>query len=73
VRICFSGHRPYAEAARAFHDAVRAERERLGCAMPEPIAPAALMDRLSRTTLYDQYVADYLAPKPGGKSAAGAR
>jgi oxaloacetate decarboxylase len=73
VRICFSGHKPYAAAARAFHDAVRAEREKLGCAVPAPIAPEALMDRLSRTTLYEQYVADYLAPKPGGKPVSGAR
>lgn len=63
VRIGFSGHKPYAEAARAFHDAVRAERESLGCAVPQKIAPEALMDRLSEVAVYDQYVADYLAPK----------
>jgi hypothetical protein len=63
VRIGFSGHKPYAEAARAFHDAVRAERESLGCAVPQKIAPEALMDRLSQVAVYDQYVADYLAPK----------
>jgi carboxyvinyl-carboxyphosphonate phosphorylmutase len=73
VRIGFSGHRPYAEAARAFYDAVRAERERLGHAVPERIAPDQLMGRLSRTALYQQYVADYLAPSPGGKAPAGGR
>jgi carboxyvinyl-carboxyphosphonate phosphorylmutase len=69
VRIGFSGHRPYAEAAKAFHDAVRAEREALGCAVPQRIAPEALMDRLSQVAMYDQYTTDYLAPKTAAEKA----
>lgn len=73
VRICFSGHRPYTDAAQAFYQAVRAERERLGFAVKERIAPEDLVRRLSRAALYDEYVASYLAPKPGGRAAPGAR
>ncbi|ANN65435.1 isocitrate lyase/PEP mutase family protein [Bordetella bronchialis] len=62
VRIGFSGHRPYADAAQAFYDAVRTERQRLGCTVPERVAPGALMDRLSQVEVYERYIADYLAP-----------
>lgn len=73
VRVRFAGHQAYSDAARAFYQAIRAERERLGCPVPEAVEPAQLMDRLSQATLYDQYVADYLAPQPGGAQAPDAR
>jgi carboxyvinyl-carboxyphosphonate phosphorylmutase len=63
VRIGFSGHSPYTEAVKAFYQAVRAERERLGCAIPEQAPAGQLMDRLSRAQTYNEYVAEFLAPK----------
>lgn len=73
VRIRFAGHQPYAEAARAFYRSVRAEREHLGCPVPAEIDAAELMDHLGQSALYDQYVADYLAPQPDCTQAPGAR
>jgi carboxyvinyl-carboxyphosphonate phosphorylmutase len=60
VRIAFSGHRPYTEAVKAFYNTVRAERERMGCAVPEPIPADQLMDRLSQAKVYEGYTAEFL-------------
>jgi carboxyvinyl-carboxyphosphonate phosphorylmutase len=60
VRICLTGHQPFAAAVRAVHDTLKALRE-TGPAGPLPaLASPALMKQVTRQEDYERWTRDFL-------------
>lgn len=61
VRICLTGHQPFAAAVKAVHDTLKALREGTPPAELPNLAPAELMKRVSRDDDYREQLARFLA------------
>ncbi len=60
VRICLQGHQPFAAAAQAIHDTLKALREGADPATLPRIASSDFMRRVSRADAYDSALRNYL-------------
>jgi carboxyvinyl-carboxyphosphonate phosphorylmutase len=64
VRICLTGHQPFAASVQAIHDTLKALRDGTKPADLKGIASADMMKRVTRAADYDAWTRDFL----GGKS-----
>jgi carboxyvinyl-carboxyphosphonate phosphorylmutase len=60
VRICLTGHQPFAAAVQAIHDTLKALRDGTKPADLKGVAPAELMQRVTRAADYDGWIRDFL-------------
>ncbi|MGE0312277.1 MAG: oxaloacetate decarboxylase [Lautropia sp.] len=60
VRICLQGHQPFAAAAQAIHDTLKALRDGADPASLPRVATGEFMRRVSRADVYDAATREYL-------------
>jgi len=60
VRVCLQGHQPFAAAAQAVYDTLKALREGAEPKDLKGVAPAALMKQVTRGADYDKWLAEFL-------------
>ena len=60
VRICLQGHQPFMAAVRAVHDTLKALRDGAPPAQIAGLAPAELMQRITREEEYRRWMRDFL-------------
>jgi carboxyvinyl-carboxyphosphonate phosphorylmutase len=62
VRICLQGHTPLMAAVQAVYDTLKALRAGASPSELKGVASAEMMNRYSRTDLYEQWTNDFLEP-----------
>ncbi|HUI18265.1 MAG TPA: isocitrate lyase/phosphoenolpyruvate mutase family protein [Alphaproteobacteria bacterium] len=63
VRICLQGHQPFMAAVRAVHETLKALRDGTAPAEIAGLAPAALMQRITREEDYRHWMRDFLGAR----------
>ena len=60
MRICLTGHQPFAAAVRAVHDTLKALRESGPSGTLPALASPALMKQVTRQEDYERWTRDFL-------------